>query len=318
MAIVASFIGVPTFGIPDSFQVQFTDQSTGSPTHWWWEFGDGETSEDQHPLHTYNGAFGDQFTVTLKAFIGGTETSHGILQQFEHNIKTSSEFQSIQLAFDSLVSKSFTLQVVAGDLKAWYFSDGTGTDEESPTYNAQIRQPKGTISLPAPGGAGPSNFKLVFTSSQVSIQEGTINSSLGGSYIAGGPSGQFIDVTDQHGNTIEFIPVEVLIAAVPPQAPFEQAGVGLTATLIEIQTAAADDTDELTKINYILFGTPPIAAFSASPIGGPNPLEVQLENLSTPAVGLPTSYSWKKRKHGSGDSFVEFSTATNPIEDFTK
>jgi PKD repeat protein len=33
--------------------VQFTDTSTGSPTTWHWDFGDGSTSTQQNPAHTY-------------------------------------------------------------------------------------------------------------------------------------------------------------------------------------------------------------------------------------------------------------------------
>ena len=32
---------------------QFTDQSTGSPSAWLWNFGDGQTSTEQNPNHTY-------------------------------------------------------------------------------------------------------------------------------------------------------------------------------------------------------------------------------------------------------------------------
>ena len=43
--------------------VQFTDQSTNNPTSWWWEFGDGNTSTEQHPAHAYNAE--GSFTVKL-------------------------------------------------------------------------------------------------------------------------------------------------------------------------------------------------------------------------------------------------------------
>lgn len=33
--------------------VQFTDESTGNPQSWLWDFGDGNTSTDQNPSHTY-------------------------------------------------------------------------------------------------------------------------------------------------------------------------------------------------------------------------------------------------------------------------
>src|SRR3990172_2372266 len=43
----------------------FTDQSTGTPTQWAWDFGDGNTDVVQNPSHTYNAA--GTFSVTLIA-----------------------------------------------------------------------------------------------------------------------------------------------------------------------------------------------------------------------------------------------------------
>ncbi|WP_342677302.1 PKD domain-containing protein [Methanofollis sp. UBA420] len=43
--------------------IGFTDLSTGSPTAWSWNFGDGATSNEQHPTHTYTEA--GTYTVSL-------------------------------------------------------------------------------------------------------------------------------------------------------------------------------------------------------------------------------------------------------------
>lgn len=45
--------------------VQFNDMSTGSPTSWSWDFGDGYTSTEQNPTHTYFSA--GTFNVNLIA-----------------------------------------------------------------------------------------------------------------------------------------------------------------------------------------------------------------------------------------------------------
>jgi PKD repeat protein len=53
--------------------VSFTDQSSGAITDWWWTFGDGATSSEQHPSHTYD-APGD-YTVSLTVSgPGGSDT----------------------------------------------------------------------------------------------------------------------------------------------------------------------------------------------------------------------------------------------------
>ena len=43
--------------------VNFTDQSFNSPTSWLWNFGDGNSSNQQHPTHTYN--LDGSYTVSL-------------------------------------------------------------------------------------------------------------------------------------------------------------------------------------------------------------------------------------------------------------
>ena len=50
----------------DNLTVVFTDTSTGQPRQWLWDFGDGNTSRLQNPIHTYSiaGAYTVQLTAT--------------------------------------------------------------------------------------------------------------------------------------------------------------------------------------------------------------------------------------------------------------
>ena len=50
---IVDFIGTPTSGSA-GLAVSYTDLSTGSPTSWYWDFGDGTTGSIQNPTHTYN------------------------------------------------------------------------------------------------------------------------------------------------------------------------------------------------------------------------------------------------------------------------
>ena len=67
---VASFTATPTSGVVP-LAVKFEDTSTETPTTWHWDFGDGETSAEQNPLHTY--ATAGTYTVTLTASNAGGE-----------------------------------------------------------------------------------------------------------------------------------------------------------------------------------------------------------------------------------------------------
>jgi PKD repeat protein len=51
-APVAAFSAAPSQGRPP-LNVSFTDRSTGVPTSWLWDFGDGAMSTQQHPFHVF-------------------------------------------------------------------------------------------------------------------------------------------------------------------------------------------------------------------------------------------------------------------------
>lgn len=60
--LVAGFSGTPLSGY-HGLVVSFTDESTGEPDSWLWDFGDGSTSTEQNPIHQYTTC--GSFNVTL-------------------------------------------------------------------------------------------------------------------------------------------------------------------------------------------------------------------------------------------------------------
>jgi len=70
----SSFAANPKMGVAP-LTVNFTDQSTIDPTSWQWDFGDGESSTEQSPTHTYDemGQY-DVILTTSNGQITDTET----------------------------------------------------------------------------------------------------------------------------------------------------------------------------------------------------------------------------------------------------
>jgi len=70
--LIADFSAIPTSG-PAPLIVSFSDQSMGTVSSWNWNFGDGTTSNEQNPSHTYTdpGTYTVSLTVTGP---GGSDT----------------------------------------------------------------------------------------------------------------------------------------------------------------------------------------------------------------------------------------------------
>jgi PKD repeat protein len=71
-ALTANFAGSPTSGVAP-LTVQFTDTSTGGPTGWAWDFGDGATSTEANPAHAYTTPGNYDVSLTVSSG-GGTDT----------------------------------------------------------------------------------------------------------------------------------------------------------------------------------------------------------------------------------------------------
>ena len=145
-APVADFAAPAPTGV-SPLPVTFTDLSTGVPTTWSWDFGDGGTSTLQNPTHTY--LTSGTFTVTLtvdNAFGSDTATKTDLV--LVDVIPPVADFAASVTGGLSPLDVDFTDQSTGGVPTSWLwdFGDGATSTLQNPshTYTASGFQ---TVSL---------------------------------------------------------------------------------------------------------------------------------------------------------------------------
>jgi PGF-pre-PGF domain-containing protein len=154
MAPISDFTGTPASGIAP-LTVQFTDQSTGSPTSWNWSFGDGNYSTLQNPAHTY--AFAGAFTVSLNAINAAgsnLSTRSNYIDVTSSIIPPTASFTGIPTTGAVPLTVQFTDTSTGSPTSwNWSFGDGSYRTSQNPlhTYSAIGTF---TVSLNATNSAG--------------------------------------------------------------------------------------------------------------------------------------------------------------------
>jgi len=114
--------------------VQFSDKSSGKPTTWNWNFGDGGTSNEQNPSHTYNQT--GYFTVTLYVSNGNEikNTTKSNYIQVIDKIPLVADFTANIIEGEAPEEITFT-DLSVGEATAWFWEFGDGS-------TSTLRNPK--------------------------------------------------------------------------------------------------------------------------------------------------------------------------------
>ncbi|MDD4150231.1 MAG: PKD domain-containing protein, partial [Bacteroidales bacterium] len=130
----------------EQLEVQFTDQSLHNPTSWYWDFGDGESSIEQNPIHLYSAQ--GTYTVSLTA----TNSQGSDEYVFTGLIQVHSN-PTIELGEDiEQCGSSVTLDAGAGfDTYTWNGTTGnqTHTVSTTDTYTVIVEDANGCTATDA-------------------------------------------------------------------------------------------------------------------------------------------------------------------------
>jgi len=310
-ALTANFSSNVTSGnVP--FNVLFTDTSTGSPTAWSWNFGDGGSATTQNPTHNYSTAGNYTVTLTVSNSAGNNTTTKS---NYITAVSTTGT-KPVLNYWGSPRSGTAPLTVTFKDNSTgsptawnWSFGDGTYSTEKNPkhTYTAAGSY---TISLTASNAAGSStSTKLNYitvtgNASQTPVAAFSASPTSGNSPLnvtftdssTGSPTAWSWSFGDGTSSTSQN-PVHTYSAA------------GNYTVALTVTNAAGNNTT--TKSNYITVtgtsSTMPVAGFSSNVTSGSAPLNVLFSDTST---GSPTSWNWS---FGDGTT----STTKNPVHNYS-
>lgn len=302
------FTGLPQLGSAP-LKVLFSGESSNKPTDWFWDFGDGETSTEQNPVHIFKRPGTYNVTLTCSNAAGSaTATEYGYITVYD---PLKAEFAANVTDGRKPLSVSFTDRS-SGDPEVWEwdFGDGGSSHEQNPTHTYQdagvytvrlsvandaagrdVQEKNGYIRVRAPIPVTPTpvaaGFSANVTSGRAPLSVRFSDTS------EGNPDSWSWDFGDEKTSTGQS-PVHI----------FERPG---TYTVTLTVSGGSDRSTKSMQIQVLGQQPPPTAGFRATPLNGTAPLKVTFTDTST---GEPSSWLWD-----FGDNTT--STEQNPIHTYT-
>jgi PKD repeat protein len=300
--------------------VQFTDTSAGSPTAWSWDFGDGENSTLQDPVHTYQAS--GAMTVKLTAANGGGSDSR-VREGYLSTITILppapvADFSADGTAGTAPYTVRFT-DTSTGLATSWIwdFGDGNTSTRENPEYTF-LTPGNFTVTMTAKnrGGSSTKTLDTPVTVKARVIRPGpdfSVNVSSGAPPL----TVQFTDASTGPGITgwaWDFNNDGTIDSTDQnPDCVYRLAGnytVNLTVTNA-FGTRTMTRTNAITVINPI-----PLISFTANTTTGIPPLAVRFNDTSI-ARNI-TAWAWDFNNDGITDSTEQNATCVyNQVGNYT-
>ncbi|WP_048143945.1 NosD domain-containing protein, partial [Methanosarcina sp. 2.H.T.1A.15] len=131
---VADFSATPTSG-PAPLSVTFTDRSQNATSRSW-KFGDGATSNDTNPTHSYSLA--GNYTVNLTVSnLKGTDSKTAVITVLENEIDVPpvADFTANPTSGSAPLPVQFTDRSQNATSRSWNFGDGDTSNDTNPTHS---------------------------------------------------------------------------------------------------------------------------------------------------------------------------------------
>ncbi len=289
-----SFTGVPDSGMAP-LSVQFTDTSSGTPTSWYWDFGDGSTSSLQNPLHSFQNSGTYQVKLTAaNAFGSGAATQTITVAVCPH---PQASFLAAPMSGNAPLTVQFT-DASTGSPTSWLwdFGDG-GTGVTRNATHIFSNQGSFVVSLTVSNSCGQATASQTITVTSCPVPYATFTADKNSGPVplavqftdtsTGSPTAWSWNFGDGATSTIR-------------NPSHTYSGAGTYSVTLTVSSACGSSTSDSIVV------TPcqaPAASFDVDKNTGPIPLMVYFSDTST---GSPTAWSWN---FGNGDT----STTRNPV-----
>ncbi|MFH0967586.1 MAG: PKD domain-containing protein, partial [Methanobacteriota archaeon] len=286
--IIADFIASPTSG-DAPLRVQFLDTSSGNPSMWAWDFGDGGSSSAvADPVHIYTAPGRYSVRLVASSLTGGSSTKvKEVYITVRDATRIYADFVGSPVAGIAPLSVEFSDCSIGNPNRwLWDFGDGFTDSVNNPTH--VYRSPgKYTVKLTASNDLGDSSTKIkedyirVDPSCEI-IADFNFSPSSGFAPLtvtftdqsSGGPTMWSWDFGD--GSTD-------MVAS--PTHTFTKAGTFTVKLTASSQMCGSVTQEKVITVSPCIID----ANFVGVPTTGPGPLTVKFTDLST---GNPTMWNW--------------------------